>query len=609
MRSRLLIVGVLAAVALAAIAARLWWLQVEGYQHYATLSQENRVRVVGIPPTRGLIYDRNGVLLAENVPTYRLVVTPEQVPDMEGLLGRLGRIVELRATDLERFHQLRRQRRGFQEIPLKFGLTEEEVARLAVNRHRLRGMEVKAQLARRYPLGGTAAHAVGYVGRINREELATVSPAEYSATSHIGKTGVERYYESRLHGKVGVERVETNAMGRTLRTLERQSPAPGEDLYLSLDVRLQKVAEGILADERGAIVAIDPGSGEVLALASTPTFDPNLFVNGIGIDEYRALQSDLDRPLFNRALRGQYPPGSTLKPFLGLAGLETGTKAAEETVYDPGYYSLPGVDHRWRCWKAGGHGHVDLHDAIAESCDTYFYDLAYEMGIEAMHEFLGRFGFGSPTGVDLPGERGGLVPSKDWKRETRGEPWYHGETIIAGIGQGYMLATPLQLAHATATLASRGRTVPPRLLAGTRSHDGERAPVAGGGEPVEPIRLSDSGYWGDVVGSMEAVVHGRRGTARAVGEDAPYRFAGKTGTSQVFGIGQDEEYNAEELEKRLRDHALFIAFAPAEDPEIAVAVIVENGGSGSGTAAPLARAVMDAWLLRLRETAEGYKGG
>lgn len=605
-RSRLAVSLLLVMAAMAVLGGRLWWLQVAGYQHYSTLSQENRVKVVPVAPTRGLIYDRNGVLLAENVPTYRLVVTPEQVVDMERLLKRLGRVVTLRPVDLERFHRLRRQRPGFQDIPLKFDLTEEEVAKLAVDRHRFPGVEVKAQLTRHYPLGATAVHAVGYVGRINERELEKLPAAQYSATSHIGKSGVERFYEDRLHGEVGVERVETNAMGRRLRTLERSAPAPGEDLYLSLDVRLQKVAEAALGAESGAVVAVDPGSGEVLAFASTPTFDPNLFVNGISLDEYRRLQTEHDKPLFNRALRGQYPPGSTVKPFMGLAGLETGTKNAEETVYDPGYYSLPGVDHRWRCWKRWGHGEVDLHQAIAQSCDTYFYDLAFNMGIDTMHDFLQPFGFGRRTGIDLPGEEPGLVPSKAWKKRTKGEPWYHGETIIAGIGQGYMLSTPLQLAYATAILANRGDAVPPHLLRAI--HEPGKIGVRAAAADSEPsIGVSDEAYWDTVIDAMEDVVHGRRGTARALGEDAAYRFAGKTGTAQVFGIGQEEEYDAEELEKRLRDHALFIAFAPAEQPEIAVAVVVENGGSGGATAGPIARTVMDAWLLGLRDSARGYR--
>ncbi|MCS4505523.1 penicillin-binding protein 2 [Arhodomonas aquaeolei] len=604
-RSRLVVAALAVLAAVGVLAGRMWWLQVAGYQHYATLSQENRVRVVGVPPTRGLIYDRNGVLLAENVPTYRLVVTPEQVSNMDNLLTRIRKVVSLRPTDLERFHELRRQRPGFQEIPLKFDLTEKEVARLAVNRHRFPGVEVKAQLTRNYPLGSTAVHAVGYVGRINQQELSGLSAAEYSATSHIGKTGIERYYEKRLHGHVGVKRVETNAMGRTLRVLDRDPPVPGEDLQLSLDVRLQKVAEGALGEESGAIVAIDPQTGELLAMASTPTFDPNLFVNGISLEDYRSLQQGKDKPLFNRVLRGQYPPGSTIKPFMGLAGLETGTTTPEETIYDPGYYSIPGVDHRWRCWKRGGHGTVNMHDAIEESCDTYFYDLAYKMGINAMHDFLLPFGIGRSTGVDLSGELSGLMPSKEWKRRVKGKPWYHGETIIAGIGQGYMLTTPLQLAYATATMANRGKRLRPHLLRSATGPDGKAVPVP---DPHQrpPIQLDKPQRWETIIDAMHDVVQGPRGTARRVGRGAPYQFAGKTGTAQVFGIDKGEEYDAEELAKRLRDHALFISFAPLKDPKIAVAVVVENGGGGSSTAAPMARTVMDAWLLRLRQTAQGY---
>ncbi|HKJ95501.1 MAG TPA: penicillin-binding protein 2 [Gammaproteobacteria bacterium] len=590
------LVGVLALTGV--LGGRLAWLQVIGYQHYSTLSQNNRVRLVAIPPTRGLIYDRNGVLLAENVPAHRLVITPEQVDDMDQTLKRLSKIVDLRPTDLERFHDLLRQQRRFQEIPLKLQLTEREVARLAVNRHRFPGVEVKSHLIRRYPLGSEAVHAIGYVGRINERELRQVDASEYQGSSHIGKTGIERYYEKALHGHVGVKRVETNARGRVVRTLDRTPPVPGKDIYLTLDMRLQQAAEKALGDNSGAIVAIDPRNGEVLAMVSKPAFDPNLFVNGISLEDYRALQTGKDNPLFNRVTRGQYPPGSTVKPFYGLAGLELGIRKADDVIDCHGSYSIPGVDHRWRDWKRWGHGPVKLKQAIAQSCDVYFYGLAYKMGINAMHDFMTPFGFGRRTGVDLPGELTGVMPSKAWKRRERGKPWYNGETVIAGIGQGFTTATPLQLAYATALMADDGKKIAPHLRRMTRAPGADRPQLDPPAIPKkdDAIKLKHPEHWDEIHKAMQAVIYSPKGTARAL-NDSAYRVAGKTGTAQVFGLGSNETYKADEVPKELRDHALFVAFAPADNPRIAVSVVVEHGGS-SHTAVPIAGKVMDAWLLK-----------
>ncbi len=598
-RRRLLIAMLVVTVALGLLATRVAWLQVAGYQHYSTLSQNNRVRLVAVPPTRGLIYDRNGVVLAENVTAHGLVITPEQVPDIDKTLARLGNLVELRPTDLERVHELYRRQPSFQEIPLRLDLEERELARFAVNRHRFPGVEVTSRLIRHYPLGETAAHAIGYVGRISARELKAVENSDYQGSSQIGKTGIEGFYEDRLRGDAGIEQVETNALGRVLRVLDRTPPVPGQDLHLTLDVDLQRTAGAALGDMSGAVVAMDPRNGEVLAFVSEPGYDPNLFVTGISIEDYSRLQTDRDNPLFNRALRGQYPPGSTFKPFVALAGLAHDTRAPGDTMMCHGVYKLPNASHRWRDWKRWGHGEVDLNDAIAQSCDIYFYDLAYELGIEAMHDFLGPFGFGRETGIDLASERSGVLPSKEWKRRNRGEPWYHGETVIAGIAPGFTLTTPLQLAYATTILANEGEAVRPHLLRGFKPPGGER--TAHRSErlaPAEAVALDDPSHWRTVTDAMVAVVHGTRGTARAVGDDAAYRMAGKTGTAQVFGLEADEEYDADEIAEELRDHALFIAFAPAYDPRIVVAVVVENGGSGSSTAAPVARRVIDEWLLR-----------
>ncbi len=599
--SRLLRKRVLTALAVVLVLAavlinRLVYLQVISHDHFATLSEKNRVKIVPIPPTRGLIYDRNGVVLAQNQPSFSLEVVPEAVDDMEMSLQGLAKIIDIREADLDRFRKLLKRKRAFEGIPLRFHLSEEEVARFAVNRHRFPGVDIEARLTRHYPLGATAAHVVGYVGRIDEQELQHLDAANYSGTSHLGKTGVEKAYESALHGKVGYQHVETNAQGRTLRVLDRTPPQPGDDLAIDIDVSLQAVAEAALTGENGAVVAIEPLTGGILALVSTPSYDPNLFVNGIDTRQYAGLQQSVNRPLFNRALRGQYPPGSTVKPFVGLAGLEFEATTTERETWCPGWYQLPGRAHRYRDWKRSGHGKLDLNGAMMQSCDVFFYDLALELGIDRIHSFMSRFGFGKRTGVDIGGEVAGLMPSREWKRAVRNQPWYPGETLITGIGQGFTLTTPLQLATATASLAQHGLRVQPRVVHTIID------PEAGESQAIEPVvqptvTLKEPAHWDLIVQSMIDVVHGTRGTARSIGLDAPYTIAGKTGTAQVFTIGQEEKYEAEELEKRLRDHALFIAFAPVEEPRIAVAVLVENGGSGSKAAAPIARKVMDHYLL------------
>lgn len=585
----------------AGLIGRLGYLQILGYQHYSTLSQNNRLRLQAIPPPRGLIYDRNGTLLAENRPSFRLVLVPEQVKDLQATLNSLTRLVGLRPTDLERFQELIEQAPPFQEIPLKFDLTEIEVARFAVNRQRFPGVDVKAHLARHYPQGATAVHTVGYVGRINERELRQADPAQYQPSSYIGKTGIERYYEDLLHGTAGLEHQETNALGRIIRTVSHSAPIPGRDLYLTLDLRLQRIAENALGKHSGAVVAMDPRNGEILAFASKPTYDPNLFVNGIGLEDYKNLQTNRDQPLFNRSLRGQYPPGSTIKPFIGLAGLETGVRQAKDTIFCPGHFSLPGSAYRWNDWKHWGHGRVNLEQAIAQSCDVYFYALAYDLGIDAIHDFLGRFGFGLPTGIDLEGERPGLLPSKQWKRRVKGKPWYQGETVNTGIGQGFLLATPLQLAYATALLANRGQPIVPHLARAYRiPGQSKLTTMPPPRHPGAAIALKTPEHWDQIKEAMVAVVNGRHGTARHLSKGASYVIAGKSGTAQVFSLDHTDEEPAPDrdaLAEHLRDHALFIAFAPADDPRIAVAVVVEHGGSGSAVAGPIARQVMDAWLV------------
>ncbi len=579
--------------------SRLSYLQIFNHQHYTTLSKDNRLRLQAIPPSRGLIYDRNGMLLAENRPSFRLVLVPEQVKNLHATLTDLTRLVKLRPTDLERFQALLEQSPSFQEIPLKFELPEVEVARFAVNRQRFPGVEVKARLTRYYPQGEIAVHALGYVGRINERELGQADPTQYQPSSHIGKTGIERYYELLLHGTAGLEHQETSALGRIIRTLSHRAPTPGRDLYLTLDLRLQRIAENALGNHSGAVVALDPRNGEILALVSKPTYDPNLFVNGISLEDYKHLQTNRDKPLFNRSLRGQYPPGSTIKPFVGLAGLETGVRQAHDTIYCPGHFSLSGSSYRWYDWKRWGHGRMNFKQAIAQSCDVYFYKLAYDLGIDAIHDALARFGFGQSTGIDLNGELPGLLPSRRWKRRAKGEPWYPGETVITGIGQGFLLVTPLQLAYASALLANRGRPIVPHLGRASRAPgQNTLSPLPLPHPPRAALALKAPEHWERVKEAMVAVVNARHGTAHRVGEGANYVIAGKTGTAQVFGLDHaaEEHTGDNALSKHLHDHALFIAFAPISDPCIAIAVVVENGGSGGAVAGPIARQIMDAWL-------------
>ncbi|MBL4583751.1 MAG: penicillin-binding protein 2 [Pseudomonadales bacterium] len=587
-----LLIVVLMAVGLMVRAA---YLQLVEHDRYATLSDENRLRVQPVAPTRGLIYDRNGVLLADNQPGFTLVIVRERAKDLDQLLIELQSIIEISDREIQRF-QKRRKRSGafFASLPIKFKLTDQEIAKLAVNKHRLPGAEIRAQLVRHYPMGHLTTHVVGYVGRINERELLKTDRVQYSATNHIGKTAIENFYESVLHGSVGHETVETDAQGRVLRTLERIDPVPGSDIQLHLDIELQRVADQALDGRRGAVVAIEIETGGVLAMVSKPSFDGNKFVTGIDSKSYNKLRDSLDLPMFNRALRGVYPPGSTIKPFIGLAGLDTRVVNYYSRVRDPGWYQLENDERFYRDWKKGGHGwRVNLQQALIESCDTYFYDLSFKLGIDQIHNYLNRFGFGQRNLVDLPGEAYATLPSRDWKMKTYGKSWYHGETLLAGIGQGYFSVTPMQLATATATFASRGKTVQARMLVTTPE---ENWPTLER-QKLPNVELKRKADWDYLFDSMEKVVHSARGTARRISIGSQYRIAGKTGTAQVVGIRQGEEYDADALEERKRDHALFVGFAPVKAPKIAIAVIVENGEHGSSVAAPIARKLFDAYLL------------
>ncbi len=591
---RALVVLLVVFLGFLAVASRLVYLQVLNHQQFTTLADSNRIRLQPLPPTRGFIYYRNGVLLADNLASYHLEITREQVKNLDDTLVRLRERITLTDADIERFRKLARRSPPYAGVPLRLQLTDEEIARLAIDLYQLPGVDIKADLTRRYPLGPLAVHAIGYVGRIDESELRRIDPGQYSGSTHIGKTGVERSYEAVLRGRTGYQQVETNADGRPLRILSRTPPTPGQHIYLSIDIRLQAVAEKLLESYNGAIVALDPRNGEVLALASQPTYDPNPFVNGIDFASYRTLNTSKDRPLLNRALRGIYPPGSTIKPLMALAGLEYGVVNRYSGVYCPGFYRLPGSSHRFRDWKRSGHGSVDMDRAIAQSCDVYFYDLAFNLGIDRLNEFLDRFSLGRLTGIDLPGEKGALLPSQGWKRKVHKQPWFAGDTLSVGIGQGYFLTTPLQLAHAVAIIAQQGKNFAPRVLHSTED-PGTRIKTLEAPRPLPPVAVKNPRYWDTIIAGMIHVVEG--GTANRIGIGAKYRIAGKTGTAQVFTLGQNQRYNAKNLPRHLWDHALFIAFAPIEEPRIAVAVIAEHGGGGSSTAAPLARKVMDAWLL------------
>lgn len=606
--SRVVFSASVSVLLLGVVVARLFQLQVVDYEHFAERSQGNRVRIEAVPPIRGLVFDRQGRVLAENLPAYQLELIPEQVADVDETLSRLIALNLVEAADVSRLKNLIANSPRFKPVTLRLRLTDEEIASFAIQRHRLPGVDFRPRLVRHYPYGVEVAHAVGYVGAMSEKDLQNLDPARYAGTGIAGKTGIEQSFESKLHGDSGYRHVVTNARGRvlpadSLNILDSlpadASPAPGSNVYLSIDLDLQRIASQALAGRRGAVVAIEPSSGEVLALVSAPSFDPNLFAIGMTIAQYAELQGNPDKPLFNRAVRGTYPPGSTIKPMLALAALETGATNLTLKTVCIGYFMLPNTTHRYRDWKAQGHGEVDLLDAITQSCDVYFYELGVRVGIDNMHYFLDQFGLGQATGVDVSGERIGINPSREWKRQAFSNPadqrWYHGETVIAAIGQGYMLASPLQLASAVATLATRGVRYRPHLVAAWEDPlTGERTLVKP--KRIGEVEIDDEVYWDSVIGAMNQVMQGPRGTARAAGANARYAMAGKSGTSQVISVAQEQDYDEEEIDERLRDHALFIAFAPLDDPQIAVAVIVENGSSGSRAAAPIARAVMDQYL-------------
>ncbi|MCL4142732.1 UNVERIFIED_CONTAM: hypothetical protein GTU68_033710 [Idotea baltica] len=580
------------------LALRFYFLQIVHHSHYHTLAENNRISIIPVAPNRGLITDRHGEIIAHNFFVYTLEITPSKIEDLESTINEVGKLVEISKYDLKRFNKLKSRSHQFESIPIRTHLNEVEAAKFAANRFRFPGVEINSRLFRHYPNKSLGVHIAGYIGRINDNDLAKLKKADvlsnYKGTDHIGKSGIEQYYEKELHGTTGFQQVEINADGKAVRILSSTAPVSGNNLALSIDLKLQHIAEKAFGERRGALVAIQPKTGEVLSLVSMPTFDPNLFVGGIDTYNWRLLNDSLDKPLINRPLRGVYPPGSTFKPFVALAGLEAGKRQPPFSIRDAGYFSLPNSTHRYRDWKASGHGFVDIKRAITISCDTFFYGLAVELGIEKLSNFVRHFGFGKKSGIDIKGENGGLLPTPDWKRRRFKQPWYMGETVIVGIGQGYTLTTPLQLAYATAVLANKGVAMRPHLVSAiTDVKTGETIPT----KPIlnDKITLNEKNLEIVKQGMIDVTLPG--GTAARVGRNAGYSIAAKTGTAQVIGIKQNERYDAKNIQERHRDHALFIAYAPAENPQIAIAAIVENGGHGGSAAGPIVRQVMDYYLL------------
>ena len=589
---RLLIAGLAAIVLTSIVLYRYFDLQVTRHQDFATHSDNNRVHVRPAAPSRGLIYDRNGELLADNRPSYSLSIIRERSEDLEQLLLQISSLIDISSDDIERFEKRLKRRKPYEHTPLRFNLSEQERGILAVNSYRLDGAEVTARLTRFYPNGELFAHVIGYVGRINEHESQQIDSVAYSGTDSIGKIGLEKYYEDRLLGAVGTEHVETNARGRVMRILENVSPLPGTNLTVHLDSNLQRVAHKAFKDDRGALVAIDIKTGGILSMVSAPSYDPNLFVSGISQTNYDQLLQSSDRPLFDRAIRGQYPPGSTIKPLFGLIGLHNNSISMDYSIEDPGYFFMEGIERPWRDHnsKRGGHGKgVDLAKAIIESCDVFFYKMSVKTGIDLLSSYSEMFGLGNLTGIDMPGERPGIMPSREWKQGAKQEAWFNGDTINVSIGQGFMLTTPLQLAVMSARIASKGKLLKPQLV---KSIDGVATqPV----EVRESINMSDE-YWDYVHKAMRDVVHSPRGTAKGISNGLNYEIAGKTGTAQVISISAEDEYDSSKIDKSQWDHALFVAFAPMDDPQIAVGLIVENGEHGSSAAAPIARLVIDEYM-------------
>ena len=603
--NRVIFTTIIGALFLSFVIVRLMQLQISQHEKFTKQSQGNRIRISTISPTRGLIFDRNGKILAENIPAYQLEIIPEQISNVNETLQKLSEINIIKEENISQIVERIKQSEKFKPVILRFRLTDEEIAKFSILRPHLPGVDFRPNLIRNYPNNHFTAHAIGYVGAMSKQDIERLDMSNYASASHTGKTGVELFYEKNLYGKSGYKQIVTNAQGRLIESknqsnaiLDIKKPYPGSNIHLTIDLNLQVLATNLLNGKRGSIVAIDPNNGEILALVSAPSFNPNIFTIGMSVENFNNLENNISKPLFNRAVLGSYPPGSTIKPILGLAGLKTGATNITKRIFCRGYFSLPGSTHRYRDWLQTGHGSVDFEEAITESCDVYFYEISGDIGIDRMHYYLNQFGLGQKTNIDMIGENSGLIPSTQWKKESfrdrSQQKWYPGETVIASIGQGYMLATPLQLASATATLAMKGKRFRPHL---TKYIEDPLTKIQTLPSNISlgKVNIEEEKYWNEIILAMHNVMQKETGTAYESGENASYNMAGKSGTAQVFSIAQEEEYDDEVVE-RLRDHALFISFAPIEKPAIAVAVIVENGSSGSTVAAPIAREVMDYYI-------------
>ena len=603
-KSRIMIASLFMIAMTFILVLRLFNLQITKYEYYTEESLGNQMQTLPITPIRGNILDRNGKVLASNEFSYRLTITPEKINDLNGTFLELQTENLINEDDIAKFNKNLNRYKKFHNIPIKHNLSESNAASFLV-KNQLPGVEVEPYFHRVYPNGISSAHLIGYVSSMSKEDKSYYDKNNYSGTSFVGKTGIEKQYEDLLHGQSGERQIERNVAGRVVDSTIIKDSIPGKDIYLNVDIDLQMTAESLLGDNRGAIVLINVKDGSILSLVSTPTFNPNWFVNGISFNQYNELYNDENLPLFDRSIKGLYPPGSTIKPMVALAGLELGNITIKDQVFCPGFYKLADYSRKFNDWKRYGHGHVDVVEGIAQSCDVFFYDLAYKIGIDQIHDSLDLFQFGKNTNIDLPGELGGVLPSREWKKINKDEPWYRGETLITGIGQGFMTASPLQLALATAAIANKGQLLTPQVMMHSQTKNGD---VTQDQKKVSrQIPIKDINNWEIIIEGMKQTVYGKLGTAKRLNNKLQYTLAGKTGTAQVFGLDPEEEYIAENIDEKLRDHALFTGFAPIEDPQVAIAIIVENAGSGSSKAAPLARALLDEYFSKnpvVKETVE-----
>jgi|TARA_B110000259_G_scaffold136317_1_gene153511 penicillin-binding protein 2 len=594
-KSRVIVSAIIMLLVTLILILRLFNLQVTKHDYYLEEALGNQMQNLPITPIRGDILDRNGKILATNEFSYRLTITPEKTVNLNDTLIELEINNLITYKDIKKFTKNLSRYKKFNNIPIKFNLSESSVASFLLN-NQLSGVEVEPYFHRVYPYGSSSAHIIGYVSSMNKEEKRIFDKENYNGTSFVGKVGIEKQYEKLLHGKSGVKQIERNVAGRIVDTKIITPSVAGLDIYLNIDIELQLKAESLLGDSRGVIALINVRDGSILSLVSTPSFDPNWFVNGISIERYSALSNNQNLPLFDRSIKGLYPPGSTIKPMVALAGLELNNITVKHSTFCPGYYKLNNYSRKFNDWKRSGHGQMDVIEAIAQSCDVFFYDLAFNMGIDQIHDSLSYFQFGKKTGIDLPGELGGILPSREWKKINKEEPWYRGETLITGIGQGFMTASPLQLALATAAIANKGQLLTPQVMMHSQSKKGDIFEEQN--LKAQQIPIKDIDNWELIIEAMKQTVYGKFGTAKRLNNKLQYSLAGKTGTAQVFGLDPEEEYIAENIEEKLRDHALFTGFAPIENPQVAIAIIVENAGSGSSIAAPLARELLDEYFIK-----------